>query len=61
MHVYRQKETKETKNIKTLLIKHKQNEAIKDRVIRDIKKIFKQLEDYYQPVGVSYFYGNNYV
>ena len=34
----------------------KENEAIKDGIIRDIKKSFEQEEDYYKPVREVNFY-----
>ena len=38
----------------------KENEAIKDRIIRDIKTLFRQ-EDYYKPVRAGNFWDNNYI
>ena len=35
----------------------KENEAIKDRTIRDINNLFKQ-EDYYKPISGGNFYSN---
>ena len=34
---------------------------IKDTVIRDIRTIFEQEDDYYEPVKVGNFWNNNYV
>ena len=31
----------------------KENEAVKDRIIRDIRNLFKQEEGYYKPVRVA--------
>ena len=40
----------------------KENEGIKDIIIRDIKKLFEQQEeDYHKPVRVGNFYRNNYI
>ena len=40
----------------------KENEEIKDIIIRDIKKLFQQQEeDYHKPVRVGNFYRNNYI
>ena len=39
----------------------KENGSIKDRVIRDIRKLFEYEEDYYKPVRVNNFQSNNYV
>ena len=33
----------------------KENGSIKDRVIRDIRKLFEYEEDYYKPVRVNNF------
>ena len=39
----------------------KENEASKDTVIRDTKNDFEhEEEDYYKPVGLGNFWGNNY-
>ena len=35
-------------------------EAIKDRIIRDIKSLFEQI-DYYEPVRVGNFHSNDYI
>ena len=35
------------KNMRNLFRLKKENEAIKDRIIRDIKKLFEQEEDYH--------------
>ena len=40
----------------------KENEAIKDRIIRDIKNLFEQeKEDYYKQVRVANFWSRNYI
>ena len=42
----------------------KKTKAIKDRILRDIKNLFKhekQEENYYKPVRVSNFWRNNYI
>ena len=49
------------KIIRNLFKLKKENEAIKDRIIRDIKTLFKQEEDYYKPVRVSNLWNNNYI
>ena len=39
-----------------------ENEAIKDRIIRDIKNPFQhEEEDYYNPVRVVNFWSSNYI
>ena len=35
--------------------------AIKDRIIKDIRKLAVQKEDYCKPVRVGNFYSNNYI
>ena len=61
------KEIEETKNTKTIednIIKNTrnlfslktENEAIKDRIIRDIKNLQNKKKDYYKPVIYSYNY-----
>ena len=49
----RKKEIKEKKEIN--------NRLNKDKIIRDIKTVFKQEEDYYKPNRVSNFWRNNYI
>ena len=40
----------------------KENETVKDRIIRDIRNLFEQeKEDYYKPVRVGYFWSINYI
>ena len=39
----------------------KENEAIKDRIIRYIKTLFKQEDDYYNPIRVCNFRNNIYI
>ena len=48
----RKKEIRENKELNERLIK--------ERIIRDIKKLFQQ-EDYYKPERVSNFWSNNYI
>ena len=38
-----------------------ENKEIKDRIIRDIRTLFKQEDDYYKPERVSNFWNNNYI
>ena len=35
--------------------------AIKGRIVRDIRSLFEQEEDYYKPVRVGNFYSTNYI
>ena len=37
------------------------NYAIKDRIIRVIKALFQQENDYYKPIRVGNFWNNNYI
>ena len=40
----------------------KENEAIKDKIIRDIRNLFEHEKgDYYKPVRVHNFCSNNYI
>ena len=65
------KETKKvkSKSLEDNIIKYarnhfklkKENEVIKDRIIRDIRNVFEQEEDYHKPVRVGAFFRNNYV
>ena len=38
----------------------KENEAIKDRIINDIKNLFEHEKYYYKPLKVGIFYSKNY-
>ena len=55
----RSKETKKGKNKKQS--EDKVIRAIEDRIMRVIREIFKQEEDYYKSVWVGLFYSNNYI
>ena len=47
---------------KSLQTEKKENEAIKERVIRDIRNLFENEEEYYyKPVQVGNFWSNNYI
>ena len=48
------------KSIRNLFNLKKENEAIKDRIIRDCRTLFKQ-DDYYKPIRVDSFWNNNYI
>ena len=43
------------KNIRNLLKLKRQNEAIKDRIIRDNRNLFEHEEEYYKSVTVGNF------
>ena len=50
------------KDIRNRFSLKKENEAIKDRIIRDIRILFGQEEvDYHKIVRESNFYQNNYI
>ena len=38
----------------------KENEALKDRIRRDIRTLFKQVENYYKLIRLGNFWNNNY-
>ena len=47
------------KNIRNLSRLKKENEAINDRIIRDIKLLFEQEADFHKPLRVGNFCNNN--
>ena len=50
------------KDVRNLKKKKKQNKAIKNRIISDIRNLFEhEEEDYYKPVRVDNFWSNNYI
>ena len=50
------------KHIRKLFRLKKENEAIKNRVIRDIRNFFEhEEEDYFKPVRVGNFWSNKYI
>ena len=53
-----------TKGIRNFFRVEKETKAIKDSILRNIKNLFdheKEKENYYKPVRVSNFWGNNYI
>ena len=48
-------------DVRNLFRLKKEKEAIKDRIIRDIRDLFEHGEDCYKPVRVGYFGGKNYI
>ena len=65
-NVYRsgkkQSEKNKIESIGNLFKLKKENKAIKDRIIRDIRALFKQKEKYYYiPIRVGNFWHNNYI
>ena len=57
----KQSEENIIKSIKSLFKLKKEREGIKDRIIRDIRTLFKQEDDYYKPSGLGGFWSNNYI
>ena len=50
------------KNIRKLFRLKKENEAIKNRVITDVRNFFEhEEEDYFKPVRVGNFWSNKYI
>ena len=50
------------KSIRNLFKLKKENQAIKDRIIRRIRTLFEQEEkDYYEPIRVDSFWNNSYI
>ena len=50
------------KNIRNIFRLKKENTAVKDRIIRDIKNLLEQQEEkYYKPVRVDNFHSSNYI
>ena len=39
----------------------KEKEEIKDRIIRDIRALFEQEDDYHKPTRARNFWSNNYI
>ena len=50
---------KKHKSIRNFFKLKKENEATKDRTIRDIRTLLKQEDDYYKPTRVGNFRNNN--
>ena len=61
LKIQKQSEDNIFNNIRNLFRLKQENEAIKDRIIRDIKNLFEQEEDYYKPARAGNFYTNNYI
>ena len=39
----------------------KENQTIKDKIIRDIKTLFEEENDYHKPIKVDNFWNNNFI
>ena len=46
-------------DVRNLSTAKKENEAIKVKIILDLKRLFEQEQDYYKPVRVGDFNSNN--
>ena len=57
----KQSEENIIKSIRKLFKLKKENNAIKGKIIRDIRTLFKQDHDYYKPIRVGNFWNNNYI
>ena len=53
--------TKKPKSIRSLFKLKKKNETIKDRLIRDIRTLFRQEDHYYKPIRVTNFWNMDYI
>ena len=49
------------KNAKNLFRLKKENKAIKNRIVRDIRNLVEHEEDYYKPLRVGNSLSNNYI
>ena len=61
MEVERNNQKKAIKSIRNLFKRKKENETIKDKLIRDIRTLFNQEDDYYKPIRVGNFWNSNYI
>ena len=57
----KEKGNKIIENIRNLFSLKKENEAIKGKIIWDIKTIFKREEDHYKRTSVNSFWNYNYI
>ena len=57
----KQSEENIIKSMGNLFKLKKENEAIKEKIIRDIRTLFKQKDDYHEPIRVGNFWNNNYI
>ena len=49
------------KSIRNLFKLKKENEANKNKIVRDLRTLFKQEDDFYKPIRVGNFWNNNYI
>ena len=59
--IQKQSEENIIKSIRDLFKIKREDESIRDRIIWDIKTLFKQECDYYKPIRVGNFWNNNYI
>ena len=59
LKIQKQTEDNIIKSIRNPFKLKKENKAIKDRIIRDIRTLFDQDGDHYKPIGVGNFWNNN--
>ena len=59
--IIKQSEENIIKNIRNLFKLKKENQAIKDRIIRDIKSLFEKEEDYDKTIREGNAWNNNYI
>ena len=60
--IQKKSEDDKTKSVRNLLKPKKENKAIKERIVNNIKTLFEQQEeDYYKLVRVSNFWNKNYI
>ena len=61
--IRKQSENNKIKDFRNLFRVLKVSEAIKDKIMRDIRTLFEEEEEenYYKPVRIGTFYGNKYI
>ena len=55
------KQSEENIKVYEIFLAKQRNYVIKDRIIRDIRTLFKQEDDDYKPIRVNNFWNNNYI
>ena len=59
-NIFRRRKEIDNSTIKDIT-KKKENETIKDRIIRDIKSLFEQENDYYKPIRVGNLWNDSFI
>ena len=59
LKIQKQSEDNIIKSIRNIFKLKKENETIKDRIIRDIKILFEHEDDYYKPIRAEHFWNYN--